>query len=157
MKLLPILLAMDLLILAAVFNVIAAQGRAGSLGRNAVFGIRTRATMMNDGAWLAGHRAAAGALGTLVRWCLVASGVTLALFFVGLAVEWVSGGGGRRGARCDSFAVARVDSGGAECESGRAGVRDETSVSTNCRSRSRKYLGERYLELTLTEVQASWR
>lgn len=91
MKLLPILLAMDLLILAAVFNVIAAQGRAGSLGRNAVFGIRTRATMMNDGAWLAGHRAAAGALGTLVRWCLVASGVTLALFFVGLAVEWVSG------------------------------------------------------------------
>lgn len=47
-----------LLMCAAVIYGLTASAAQGSTARNGAFGIRTKATMASDEAWLAGHRAA---------------------------------------------------------------------------------------------------
>jgi hypothetical protein len=52
----------SLFTLALVLLVVAGMARSGSLARNGAVGIRTRSTTASDQAWVAGHRAAYGAL-----------------------------------------------------------------------------------------------
>ncbi|MFC7431396.1 MULTISPECIES: SdpI family protein [unclassified Agrococcus] len=47
---------------------------SGRLGRNAVAGIRTRATLASDAAWLAAHRRAEGHM-RAAAWCALTAGL----------------------------------------------------------------------------------
>ncbi len=51
-------LLLTLVLLPAVCVFVTRQAAAGSIGRNAATGIRTRDTQASDGAWIAGHAAA---------------------------------------------------------------------------------------------------
>ncbi|ORC15756.1 hypothetical protein A7979_06065 [Rothia nasimurium] len=53
---------MSLLIVGGLFLIIARMGRAGTLSRNGLIGIRTKATMQSDAAWYAAHQAMAPTL-----------------------------------------------------------------------------------------------
>lgn len=62
--------------------------RTGTLERNGLVGIRTRATMASDAAWDAGHRAAAPALGAAAWACGVSGLAGTVLAIVG---SWLAG------------------------------------------------------------------
>lgn len=47
---------------------------SGRLGRNAIAGIRTRATLASDAAWLAAHQRAEGLM-RAAAWCTIAAGL----------------------------------------------------------------------------------
>ncbi len=68
---------------AALFGWLASSSRDGTLERNGFVGIRTRATMRSDAAWLAGHRAAAGTVGVAAWTCGAAAVVGAALLLLG--------------------------------------------------------------------------
>ncbi|WP_143539214.1 SdpI family protein [Rothia nasimurium] len=55
-------LSVSLLIVGGLFLIIARMGRAGTLSRNGLIGIRTKATMQSDAAWYAAHQAMAPTL-----------------------------------------------------------------------------------------------
>jgi len=52
--------ALGLLVLGGLLQASRSAVPSGRLERNSAVGIRTRATLSSDAAWLAGHRAAAG-------------------------------------------------------------------------------------------------
>lgn len=69
-----LILAVTLLGAGAVQIWVARATASGRLGRNVAAGIRTRATMASDEAWLAAHRAARSPMET-AGWCTVAAGL----------------------------------------------------------------------------------
>lgn len=71
-------LAAGLACLALLLGSLVGAAAGGSLPRNAMVGIRTRATKASDAAWSAGHRAAAPVLKASVAVAVVFAVVTLA-------------------------------------------------------------------------------
>lgn len=69
-----VLPAASLVSLGLLLGWAARSSRTGTLERNALIGIRTRATMASDAAWDAGHRAAAPVL-EVVAWASVVTGL----------------------------------------------------------------------------------
>ena len=72
-------LAGSLLVLGLVLLGVAGMIGAGSLERNGTVGIRTRATVASERAWVAGHRAASRALRGSGGLCLAAGLVAAVL------------------------------------------------------------------------------
>ena len=69
-----VLPAASLVSLGLLLGWAARASRTGTLERNALVGIRTRATMASDKAWHTGHRAAAPMLGA-AAWASVVTGL----------------------------------------------------------------------------------
>jgi len=80
------LVALLLLGAAALLVWLARAGASGRLERNQVAGIRTRATLASDEAWLAAHRRAEGA----TLWAAGASALTGVLVFLPVGIEALS-------------------------------------------------------------------
>ncbi|MDJ0961754.1 MAG: SdpI family protein [Acidimicrobiia bacterium] len=104
-----------LIVTGGLLAVVARRSRRGTLPRNWIVGIRTRATLASEAAWEAAHRAAATALaigagGTTLAGLLVlfrpSNGVGLAIISIGLVwlLVGVMAGGyvGTRAARQES-------------------------------------------------------
>ncbi|AZM92130.1 MULTISPECIES: SdpI family protein [Streptomyces] len=71
--------AAGLVAMGAVVHYTRNQVASGATGRNSALGIRTRATMASDGAWRAGHAAAAPMLTVAFLTAYAAAAVSLAL------------------------------------------------------------------------------
>ncbi|MFJ3876583.1 SdpI family protein [Streptomyces sp. NPDC004126] len=71
--------AAGLVALGGVVHYLRNQVASGALGRNSAVGIRTAATMASDGAWQAGHAAAAPMLTAAFLTAYTAAGTSLAL------------------------------------------------------------------------------
>lgn len=70
---------LGLLPVALAAQFVAAAARGGNLARNHSVGIKTRATLVSDRAWEAGHRAAVPWLRTMAAVIYAASAAVLAL------------------------------------------------------------------------------
>ncbi|MFD0356811.1 SdpI family protein [Streptomyces sp. NPDC127110] len=71
--------AAGLVAMGAVVHYMRNQVASGAIGRNSAVGIRTRATMASDGAWRAGHAAAAPMLTVAFLTAYAAAATSLAL------------------------------------------------------------------------------
>ncbi|MDF1705848.1 MAG: SdpI family protein [Aeromicrobium sp.] len=89
-----ILPAASLVSVALLLGWCAGASRAGTLERNALIGIRTRATMASDAAWAAGHHAAEPALRAAAWACGAAGLVGTVLAIVGTWLAGVAVGAG---------------------------------------------------------------
>jgi len=71
-----------LLILSAVFSILASSMSSGQLVRNSAVGIKTRHTLASDPAWLAGHLAAAATVkkAGLAGWAVLLGVAVLCVF-----------------------------------------------------------------------------
>lgn len=88
-EVIPFLAGLGIITLTA--QVLVGSMRSGSLGRNAAVGLRTRATMASDEAWLKGHAAAVPQMlrAACSGWLLLAASVVCSALFrppVGFAV-----------------------------------------------------------------------
>lgn len=77
-------LVFSLLLLGGLFMAIARMGVAGTLSRNGLIGIRTKATMQSDAAWYAAHQAMAPTLRACAWAQIAGAAVVLTL---GLATQ----------------------------------------------------------------------
>lgn len=83
-----ILPAASLISVGLLLGWTAHASRTDGLERNALIGIRTRATMASDAAWHAGHRAAARPL-DIAAWASAGSGVVGTV--MAIAGWWIAG------------------------------------------------------------------
>lgn len=74
--------AVSLVITGAAMHVVQRQTTSGQLCRNALVGIKTKATKSSDAAWLAGHRAAGPRMLAAARTGYVAGACTAVLAIV---------------------------------------------------------------------------
>ncbi|GAB2684542.1 hypothetical protein GCM10027271_53520 [Saccharopolyspora gloriosae] len=82
----PGVCAVSLVIVSFVLDVVRDKTASGEMGRNPLFGIRTKATKASDAAWLAGHRAAGDSLRTAARTGYAAAALTAVLLV--LQIWW---------------------------------------------------------------------